>query len=625
MSSEAQPRVESRALKLPERYRVRRHIATGGMASVWCADDLVLGRTVAVKVLAERFAHDEMAVRRFKREARAAARVSAHPHVVTIFDVGDLEPDQNAHGEIVRAFIVMEHLAGGTVADAVRVGAVKRQEALRWLREAASALDHAHERGIVHRDIKPGNFLLDRARVLRVADFGIARLASEDTITSSGELFGTAAYLAPEQALGRDATSASDRYALAVAAFELLAGERPFTAPHFAAQARQHIEDAPPSASERDRTLAPAVDPVLMRGMAKQPDARYETAGALVGAIESALGDNSTTVTRVVRNGRRSNGAAALPAPGQAPARTRETAAAPRRPVTSNREAATQPRRPVTTNREAARPPRRPATTNREAATQPRRPVTTNREAARPPRRPASADRARPAPVTAQIPGSPPRRRGGRALALAALLIAALGVGLVAFGGLDGPGKSSSNPRRLASSRAATASHRARPVKPPTTTSPATPITQASSSATTTSTAPPTAEQLQQTGHQELLAGSYQTAISTLRQAVSAAAPTGLTYAYALYDLGRSLTLGGDPSAAVPVLEARLQIPNETATVRQALEQALRASGQAPAQPVPSAPARPEASGSAPVSGGAGLAPGDHHGHGHGRASTKGL
>ncbi|HEY5428020.1 MAG TPA: serine/threonine-protein kinase, partial [Solirubrobacteraceae bacterium] len=288
MGSSGQPRAEPSSLKLPERYRALRHLASGGMASVWCADDLTLGRTVAVKVLAERFAHDDIAVRRFKREARAAARVSAHAHVVTIYDVGDLEPEVRGGGP-GRAFIVMEYLAGGTVADAIRVGAVRRQEAVRWIREAGAALDHAHTRGIVHRDIKPANFLLNRSRVLHVADFGIARLVSEDTITTAGELFGTAAYLSPEQALGREATGASDRYALAVAAFELLAGERPFGAQHFAAQARQHIEDPPPSASQRDRTLPLAVDDVLIRGMAKQADERFDTAGEFVDALETAL------------------------------------------------------------------------------------------------------------------------------------------------------------------------------------------------------------------------------------------------------------------------------------------------------------------------------------------------
>jgi hypothetical protein len=292
MSADA-PLPSERPLALPERYRIRRHIASGGMASVWCAEDRVLGRSVAVKVLAERFAHVPLAVLRFQREARAAARVSNHRHVVTVYDVGELEPSAHASTDATsvegRAFIVMEFLAGGTVADAIRHDAVRRQEAMRWLREAASALDHAHARGIIHRDIKPANFLLDRDRVLHVADFGIARLMTEDTITSSDQLFGTAAYLSPEQALGREATGASDRYALAVTAFELLAGERPFSAPHFSAQARQHVEEPPPAASELDRTLPPAVDEVLFAGLAKDPAARPASAGALVTALEDAL------------------------------------------------------------------------------------------------------------------------------------------------------------------------------------------------------------------------------------------------------------------------------------------------------------------------------------------------
>src|ERR1700759_1388253 len=301
------------APRLPGRYQVKRHLAVGGMASVWCAEDQVLGRTVAIKVLAERFSTDAVAMRRFKREARAAARVSNHPHVVTIFDVGDLDPDEGHAGEPTRPFIVRESRAGAPAAAAIRLGAVRRQEAIRWIREAASALDHAHERGIVHRDIKPANFLLNRMRVLHVADFGIARLVSEDTISSAGELFGTAAYLSPEQALGLEATGASDRYALAVAAFELLAGERPFDAPPFAAQARQHIEDERPYISERDRTLPPALDDVLIKGMAKEPDERFETASEFVDALETALsGGVAVTTQRATTRHRRARSAGAF-------------------------------------------------------------------------------------------------------------------------------------------------------------------------------------------------------------------------------------------------------------------------------------------------------------------------
>lgn len=283
--------------KLPSRYTIRRHIATGGMATVWCAQDRLLGRDVAIKVLSQQFAGDELAIRRFKREARTAARVSAHPHVVTIFDVGDIDPDSPDASP--SAFIVMEYLAGGTVADAMCCRRIRRAQALRWLHHAASALDHAHEREIVHRDVKPANLLLDGERSLHVADFGIARLQSEDTV-NSGELVGTAAYLAPEQALGREATSASDCYALAVVAFELLTGRRPFTGSQFAAQARQHIEDQPPAASACDATLPPAVDEVLWRGMAKHPTDRYRTAGMFVDVLDAALPSDQTATTRTL-------------------------------------------------------------------------------------------------------------------------------------------------------------------------------------------------------------------------------------------------------------------------------------------------------------------------------------
>ena len=185
-------------LGLPDRYEVVRHIASGGMASVWCARDRALGRNVAIKLLAERFADDPAGSERFTREARAAARLSGHPNVVMIYDVGETDESAGAPG---RAFIVMEYLAGGTVADALRVDSVRRVHTVKWIHEAAAAVDYGHERGVLHRDIKPANLLLDRDRVLHVADFGIARLGTEDTITGTGQVLGTASYLAPERAL----------------------------------------------------------------------------------------------------------------------------------------------------------------------------------------------------------------------------------------------------------------------------------------------------------------------------------------------------------------------------------------------------------------------------------------
>jgi tetratricopeptide (TPR) repeat protein len=548
------------ARSLPDRYRLIRHLASGGMASVWCAEDRVLGRTVAIKVLSDRFAQDAQAVRRFKREARAVARVSAHPNVVTIFDVGDLEAGEQGDELHPGAFIVMEHLAGGTVADALRCDAVTREEARRWLGQAAEALDHAHARGIVHRDIKPANFLLDTDRGLHVADFGIAHLQSEETISSAGELFGTAAYLAPEQALGKEATSASDRYALAIAAFELLTGGRPYTAQHFAAQARQHIEEPPPRASEREPSLPPAVDDVLARGMAKDPKARYPTALAFVQALDAAL-DGSTASTRVLGPAM-ADRAVPAGAAGAATALTRRLAARSPRPAWGG-------------------PPRRPIAT-------PLQPVS----------------------------GS----RGGssRALPLIALGLVALGIVLV----LTQLGSGGATKRAAVVHHSATRGARHKPAAAGAKT---THSASSSTSATATSTAaassttaasstpsatPTSASALQLQGHQELLNGNYSAAIPTLEQAIRAASPSSLPYAYALYDLGDALLRSGNAKAAVPVLQQRLQIPNQTSTVQALLNQALQAAGQAP---TPSSPAN---------SGGTSVPPGNDHGHGNGQGKA---
>src|SRR5213080_1360139 len=280
------PPVTKARIALPGRYRVVGHIANGGMASVWAAEDELLGRLVAVKVLAPGFAADAAATRRFKREARAAARVSDHPHVVTIYDVGEYDE---------HAFIVMEHLAGGTVAERLRRPTpVPRAAAMRWLEGAASALDYAHDRDIVHRDVKPGNLLLDGSGRVAVADLGIARIATDSALTQTGQVLGTAAYLSPEQALGKPATDASDRYALAVVAYELLTRRKPFEGELAAAQARQHIESPVPPASQAGG-LPVAVDRVLERGLAKDPAARPLTATAFVEDLRGALGDDEDT------------------------------------------------------------------------------------------------------------------------------------------------------------------------------------------------------------------------------------------------------------------------------------------------------------------------------------------
>lgn len=489
--------VVSPGITLPDRYQPLRKIARGGMASVWCAHDRVLDRRVAIKLLAEPYADDELAVRRFMREARTAARLSGHANVVTIYDVGRAPEGEAPLG---RPFIVMEYLPGGTVADALRTGELDQQLILKWLREAATALDYAHRRGVIHRDVKLSNFLLDRDRELHVADFGIAQLGSEDTLTTRGQVLGTAAYLAPERALGLPATEASDRYALAVAAYELLVGERPFTAQNFAAQARQHVQEAPPKASLRNRTLPSPLDPVLAKGMAKQQEDRFPTARALVDAIEGALP---------------------------------LSAAVDDRPIQSPPARATPP-----------------------------------------------------TPVS--VYG---RRSGGRVRMAAVAAIAAV---LIAVGVAAGATllRSPSHPRPTAQSHRAYAQHavtRHSPSSPDLQAAAKKPATATTSTSAAPQPPPPqptpssTAASLESQGHSLMLGGQYQSAIPVLRQAVAAAPHSSLTYAYALFDLGRSLRLAGDPRAAVQVLYQRLQIPNQTDVVRSELALALEALGQSQA------------------------------------------
>src|SRR4051794_14381780 len=296
------PPASTARISLPDRYRVLRHLANGGMASVWEAHDELLDRDVAVKLLASHLGEDERARRRFQREARAAAGLSSHPNVVTIYDVGE---------HAGRVFMVMEIMRGGTLGERLKSREeIPHEKSLRWLHQTAAALDTAHDAGVVHRDIKPGNLLLDERERLAVADFGIARVAWEDQLTLTGQVLGTAAYLSPEQAMGETASAASDRYALAVVAYELLTSTRPFEAEHFAAQARAHVEDpVPPASSRAVVDLSPAVDAVLERGLAKDPKDRWDSSEAFVSALERTLASREqTTPTRKL--GRRGKGAA---------------------------------------------------------------------------------------------------------------------------------------------------------------------------------------------------------------------------------------------------------------------------------------------------------------------------
>jgi len=276
---------------LPRRYRAPRRIAVGGMGDVYCATDETLGRTVAIKVLAERYAEDESIRARFRREALAAARLSGDPNIVTIFDVGEWHD---------RPFIVMEYMSRGSLEGVLRSApAQPPARALRWLEQAAAALDHAHANGIVHRDVKPGNLLLDANENVHVADFGIASAGGLDSLTLTGTVLGTAGYISPEQAQGARATAASDEYALGVVAFELLTGERPFERESMTAEAAAHVNEPVPSACGRSPRLPCELDPVFERALAKDPAQRYATCGELVECIRNAF-DEAAGRTRTL-------------------------------------------------------------------------------------------------------------------------------------------------------------------------------------------------------------------------------------------------------------------------------------------------------------------------------------
>ena len=275
---------------LPPRYRNPERIARGGMGEIFRAEDADLARIVAIKVLADRYANDEAIRARFTREALAAARLSNAPSTVTIFDVGE-------HDD--HPYIVMEYLPGGSLADRlVRDGAQPIGRSLDWLEQAAAALDAAHASGIVHRDVKPANLLLDSDNRVKVADFGVASAVGLGSLTEVGTVVGTAGYLAPEQARGEKATPASDRYALAVVAFELLTGTRPFERESSTAEALAHVSAPIPPASLLNPELPPQVDDALARGLAKEPEHRYDSSADLVHALRDALDEaaGGTTV-----------------------------------------------------------------------------------------------------------------------------------------------------------------------------------------------------------------------------------------------------------------------------------------------------------------------------------------
>jgi serine/threonine-protein kinase len=265
-----------------DRYRMERRLGVGGMATVQLAFDTRLERYVAVKLLAEHLAEDSSFVSRFKREALAAARL-VHPNIVQVFDFGS---DRHSG----RQFIVMEFVDGHSCAELLRdKGPMPPRDAVEILCQACRGLDYAHRNGVVHRDVKPGNLLVNTDGVVKLADFGIAKAAEQSDITKVGSVLGTAAYLSPEQARGEPAGPASDLYALGVVSYQLMAGKLPYEAASLTDLARLQEGGPPPRLSDEVRDVPPALSAVVARALARDPKRRFADAAEMEDALRDGL------------------------------------------------------------------------------------------------------------------------------------------------------------------------------------------------------------------------------------------------------------------------------------------------------------------------------------------------
>ncbi|MDO8147639.1 MULTISPECIES: serine/threonine-protein kinase [unclassified Isoptericola] len=338
-------------LSLGDRYRLTRRIAVGGMGEVWVADDSYLGRDVAVKVLREEYTGNEDFLRRLRIEARNSASLS-HRNIAQMYDYGE----QDGAG-----FLVMELVLGEPLADLLeREPVVAPRKLLPMLAATARGLHHAHKAKVVHRDVKPGNILLEHDGGVKITDFGVSLAANQVTMTATGMVMGTAQYLSPEQAVGQAATPASDLYALGVVAYEATAGKRPFTGSTPVDIAVAHVNNAVPPLPQ---AVHPGLVDVIMRMLAKDPGKRPASGADLADELdalaaeiaEDPLGARSRSARRAARTGR--------PAPvrharTEEPSPPAERRTAPARPDRSAGVATPDaPEVPARPPRDPARPP----------------------------------------------------------------------------------------------------------------------------------------------------------------------------------------------------------------------------------------------------------------------------
>ena len=502
---------------LAGRYRVLDRLGAGGMATVYLAEDERLGRQVAVKRLHSDGPED--AARRFEREAKVGASLS-HPNLVTVFDT---VADEDS------VLIVMEYVAGENLAALMARRRVPSEEAVSIIRQVAGALDYAHQAGVIHRDVKPANILISPDGKAKLVDLGIATASERTQITQVGTVLGTPSYMAPEQLEGGTITKAVDIYALGAVAFELLSARK-------ARQGRTPVEIAHRMATEGAPDIREAwpdspnaAAEALCQAMARDPRDRPASAGQLARALDDAF---------------------------------KATQPAPSAPVAS----------PVTTQ-----PMPAVRRTERPVAAPPRRSVP-------PPARHASRGLPRWIPVAALV---------------AVLLIVAAAIAALSNGGGDGSAPTASTSQKAAKPKttkkstpapAQTKTQTQTQTQPsstsdqtsPSTSSQATPSQTSPSTGTSSQTTPAPAAggspaQMQARAHDLINQGKYAEAIAIDKQVVAKGPSTGLTYAYALFDLGHALRVSGHAAEAIPILEQRLKINNQRDVVKAELDKAKAA------------------------------------------------
>jgi tetratricopeptide (TPR) repeat protein len=502
--------VHTQGSLLGGRYRVLRHLGSGGMASVLLCHDERLDREVAVKRLhADSPADVE---RRFVREAKLGASLN-HPNLVSVFDTAT--DDEGV-------LIIMEYVEGEALSQALRRGPLDPSRVAAIVRDVGEALDHAHAQGVVHRDVKPGNVLLRRDGVTKLVDLGIATASDQTRITHSGMVLGTAAYMAPEQLEGGETTAATDVYALAVVAYEALAGER-------AREGRTPMEIAhriatspPPDLRDSLPGASPGAAEILKRAMARDPHERPRSAGELAGGLARALDEPPTAPTRRVAPTERADRLAAAG------------------PPTAPRAAAQPP------------PPSRTA----------------------PPRRSAAGGKR---PVAAI------------ALALVFLALAAATVigAVLSSGGDDEPQRAERGEQQSADGKKKKAKKepKAKEEEQPAQLAPApeepapeepAPQEQPASSGSSSGI------ELNEQGFALMQQGDYAGAVPILQEAVASWPDDSqdINYAYALFNLGKSLNRSGNPEEAIPYLEKRLQWDDQRETVQAELDDARENAGE---------------------------------------------